>query len=505
MIKNRKLTGVAGIVGVLCVIFLCVSCDSLYSERMQKLKEKQPSAGDIAAAFKSTHSAILLKTVDNVTIADESAVDAALTAYNTLSAEVKALLGTEKSLLDSLKTKIDELSAPAMAAAFKVTHSAILLKTMDNVAITDESAVDAALTAYNALSAEAKALLGTEKNLLDFLKAKIDELKASAFKSTHNAILLKTVNNVAITDETAVKTALSAYNSLSAAAKALLGTEKSLLDSLKAKILKRMFITVPGGTVGTGHTWSSTENYPLPVTLGSFKMGAYEVTYDLWYEVYTWATAEDRGGNKYTFVNAGGEGHNGIFGAAPTERKFEPVTAVNWRDIVVWCNAYSEKTEKTAVYKTSGGLVIRSSTGSIENDIIPAVSATGYRLPTEAEWEFAARGGVPAAGTPWTYTYSGSNNVGDVAWTSVNSSNSTHEAGRKEPNRLGLYDMSGNVWELCWDKWSTNEDKQRVRRGGSWSSGDDAVVSFRRSGAIGSGGPGNSDTGFRLVCPPGSE
>jgi hypothetical protein len=193
-----------------------------------------------------------------VAITDEIAVDAAFTAYNGLSAAVKALLTPQKSLLDNLKSKIAELKSTAAnqaaANAFKDAHATILAKTVDTVAIGDESAVDAALTAYNGLSATVKALLGTEKTLLDNLKTKIEALianqtAANAFKANHTAILAKTDATVVVTDEDAVDTALTAYNGLSAAVKASLGTEKALLDDLKAKIgeLKRPFITITDG------------------------------------------------------------------------------------------------------------------------------------------------------------------------------------------------------------------------------------------------------------------
>jgi hypothetical protein len=138
-------------------------------------------AQEAADAFISAHAGALGKTAATVAVGDEAAVAAALTAYNALSAEAKALLDAEKTLLDSLKTKIDELKggSPAQEAAnaFKAAHTGALGKTAVTVVVGDEAAVAAALTAYNALSAEAKALLGAEKALLDSLKTRIDALK----------------------------------------------------------------------------------------------------------------------------------------------------------------------------------------------------------------------------------------------------------------------------------------------------------------------------------------
>jgi formylglycine-generating enzyme required for sulfatase activity len=145
-----------------------------------------------------------------------------------------------------------------------------------------------------------------------------------------------------------------------------------------------------------------------------------------------------------------------------------------------------------------------------------AIVGRNYRLPTEAEWEFASRGGVKSKG----YIFAGSNNPDDVAWFQDNSGDEAHPVGTKGPNELGIYDMSGNVWEWVSDWYGgyssldVSDPKgppsgsDRVYRGGSWDSDTGECQVFNRGydgpGARSSGYPGHrpGDLGFRLALSP---
>jgi formylglycine-generating enzyme required for sulfatase activity len=144
------------------------------------------------------------------------------------------------------------------------------------------------------------------------------------------------------------------------------------------------------------------------------------------------------------------------------------------------------------------------------NQLLADQLPTGYHfcLPTEAQWEYAACGGKMSKG----YHFSGSNHIDEVAWYSINSESNTHEVGKKMKNELGIYDMSGNVWEWCKDKYSEIEHSsnfssdfrltlgaQYVLRGGSWGYGPWGCRTTARNK------DGNARTihyGFRLALDP---
>jgi formylglycine-generating enzyme required for sulfatase activity len=132
-----------------------------------------------------------------------------------------------------------------------------------------------------------------------------------------------------------------------------------------------------------------------------------------------------------------------------------PVGSANWFDAVKWCNLRAEMEGLTPVYRVEGSVY---KTGDSIPDITPG--ADGYRLPTELEWEWAARGGTSSKG----YAYSGGNDLDAVAWHAGNNpSAQTRPVGTKAPNELGLTDMSGNVREWCWD---ADKSYRRFRGGG---------------------------------------
>ena len=158
----------------------------------------------------------------------------------------------------------------------------------------------------------------------------------------------------------------------------------------------------------------------------------------------------------------------------------KPVETVTWYDAVEYCNRRSKKEGLTPCYKIDKSKEDPNNHNEYDQQrwlVTWDRSANGYRLPTDSEWEWAAKGGEKSK----KYTYSGSNKLADVAWFYENSENTTNDVKTKRPNELGIYDMSGNVWEWCWDWYEDNPKKSgkdyagassgeyRVTRGGCWS------------------------------------
>jgi formylglycine-generating enzyme required for sulfatase activity len=186
------------------------------------------------------------------------------------------------------------------------------------------------------------------------------------------------------------------------------------------------------------------------VTVSSFSIGKYEVT-------------------QREYVS--------LMGTNPSKFKGDnrPVEMVTWYDAVNYCNALSRKEGLTPAYTVSGTNVTWNR------------SANGYRLPTEAEWEYACRAGT-------TTPYSSESSIDDIGWYKNNSGSTTHPVGTKQANAWGLYDMHGNVWEWCWDLFRGD---LRRSRSGSWYNYADRLRSASRGGA--SPSIQTDYTGFRIV------
>jgi formylglycine-generating enzyme required for sulfatase activity len=246
--------------------------------------------------------------------------------------------------------------------------------------------------------------------------------------------------------------------------------------------LAMQMVNISAGTLTKPNNNYWTASFDT-VTISAFKIGKYEVTQEQYHAV--------TGNNPSNFSSSPASGE--VQGKRPVE-------SVTWYDAVEFCNKLSEMEGLASVYTITGRTPATGYPITIAT-VTADFSKNGYRLPTEAQWQYAAQGGGSTTVTVTDAT----------GWYSDNSDSMTHEVGKKSANAYGLHDMLGNVWEWCWDWYQSTypsgasdptgavSGDGRVIRGGSWSISAVGAASAGRGGSY----PvvRNSNGGFRLARP----
>ena len=262
---------------------------------------------------------------------------------------------------------------------------------------------------------------------------------------------------------------------------------------------------IPAGVFQMGDSLDSdTSAMPVhTVFVSAFFMDKYEVRKELYQTVYAWST-----GHGYSISSGSGKAAN------------HPIQSINWYDAAKWCNARSEMEGLTPCYYTDSGKSTAYKTGNLNiTNACVDWSADGYRLPTEAEWERAARGGLNGKRYPWgdSFTHADANYSGDPVYATGGTPYDS-PGGSFAANGYGLYDMAGNVWQWTKDVWRPGLDPdalepetasydpadpdaaQRVIKGGSFLCADNYCMRYRPAArTAASAGDGASHIGFRTV------
>jgi len=249
-------------------------------------------------------------------------------------------------------------------------------------------------------------------------------------------------------------------------------------QNTEAQLPTDNMVLVEGGTFQMGSNDKRSDVQPVhTVTVNSFYIGKYEVTVKEYLDfVFETRSNQPVWYDERSDIKTSVSTNYAQFGSGSAETY--PILGISWNNAVAYCEWLSKKTSKH------------------------------FRLPTEAEWEYAARGGRFSN----SYEFSGSNDPDEVAWYWNNAENTAHPVGEKKPNELGIFDMSGNVWEWCNDWYNAkyyslspqnnpqgdSTGTSKVIRGGSWFSVGDAINTTSRD----SYNPSNRfiNYGFRVVC-----
>ena len=314
-----------------------------------------------------------------------------------------------------------------------------------------------------------------------------------------------------------------------------LGQPQTVTPSSGPQLQKRDLVTVPGGRF----LQEAVNGEAFEHEISSFRLGKYLVTYELWYAVRRWALESGRG---YHFTTPGREGSHGSERAPPSQAGRQPVAQINWYNAIVWLNAYSEMSGLEPVYTLGGepardaGADADAAGGEALNAVAFNREADGYRLPTEGEWQYAAswrgtggpdadedrsepRGLIEFGGRYWTppswasgarADHTDEEATSEVAWYLANSDRTdsehteghrTQPVGTRTPNHLGIYDMSGNLWEWVWDRYAPYPDgPQRDYHGPKAPVGENPYRVLR--GASATGTAELLQVGFRIGFDP---